>query len=175
MADCNGAAFHVFEDNRIGANPGVRADFDRSQNLRAGTDVDMVSDHGEARNISSSDGNLLKYKTVDANAGARMDHNSIWMRNEKSPTEIGIKRNIGACHHAPKAMPNDKPFEDGASERVPFVLQALIAANSQEQFSPWIPKAPGRFSCPIWDLRARTFLQSGTFSLDLGGINGAAS
>jgi hypothetical protein len=131
MADCNGAAFHVFEDNRIGANPGVRADFDRSQNLRAGTDVDMVSDHGEARNISSSDGNLLKYKTVDANAGARMDHNAIGMRNEKAAADLAVEWNVRTRHDTPETMPNDKPFENKTGERVFLRLQALIAANSQ--------------------------------------------
>jgi hypothetical protein len=45
------------------------------------------------------------------------------------------------------------------------VLQALIAADSQEQLPSRIPKAPGLFPCPIRDLRAKGFLQCATFLL----------
>ena len=35
--------FHVFDDNRVGAHPGMRANFDCSQDFGAGADIDMVA------------------------------------------------------------------------------------------------------------------------------------
>ena len=49
--DRDGAALHVFDDHRVGANPGVRPDFNWSQDLGAGSDVNMVSNPGNSSPI----------------------------------------------------------------------------------------------------------------------------
>jgi hypothetical protein len=111
-ADRNGADFHVFDDNGVRANSSVIADFEGPQNLGAGANVDMVSDLRKPRITSSADGNLLKYKTIDANAGAGMNHDAIGVGNEQAAANVAVKRNIRTRYDTPKTMPNDEPFED---------------------------------------------------------------
>jgi hypothetical protein len=109
--DRNGSAFDVFDDNSVGADPGVRANFDRPQNLRAGADIDMVANLGQSSAVPGPDCNLLEYQAIDSDFGVRMNHDAICVRNKKAAANLAVERNIGTCHRAPKAMSNDQPFE----------------------------------------------------------------
>jgi hypothetical protein len=82
------AAFHVICDNRVSTDPGARPDFNRSQDLRARANVDVVPDTGNARYTSSADRNLLKYQTINANFGLRMDHDPVGVRDEKASANL---------------------------------------------------------------------------------------
>ena len=109
--DRNGSAFHVVDDDGVGADPGVRANFDRSQNLGAGADIDMVANLGQSIAVPGADCNLLEYQAIDSDLGVRMDHDAIGMRNKKTAANLAVEGNIGTGHRAPKAVPNDQPFE----------------------------------------------------------------
>ena len=104
--DRNGAAFHVFDDDSVGADPGVRANFDRSQDLRAGADIDMVANLGQSIAVPGADCNLLEYQAIDSDLGVRMDHDAVGVRNQKAAANLAVEWNIGTGHRAPKAMPN---------------------------------------------------------------------
>jgi hypothetical protein len=108
--DRNGSAFHVVDDDSIGANPGVRANFDRPQNLGAGADIDMVANLGQSFGVAGADCNLLEYQTIDSDLDVRMDHDAIGMRDKKAATNLAVERNIGTGHRTPKAMLYDQPF-----------------------------------------------------------------
>ncbi len=115
-SDTHGARFHVFDDDSIGADPCVVADYNGPENLRAGTDIDMVANHGQSFDAASvSHCNLLKYKTIYSNLGTRMDNDSIWVRNEEASADVAIQRDIGSRDNAPKSMPKHDPFSEHQS------------------------------------------------------------
>ena len=109
--DRNGSAFHVFDDDSVGADPGVRANFDRSQDLGAGADIDMVANLGQSIAVPGADCNLLEYQAIDSDLGVRMNHDAIGVRNKKAAANLAVERNIGTGHRTPKAMLYDQPFE----------------------------------------------------------------
>ena len=84
----NRAALHVIDDNRVSTDPGARPDFNRSQDLRARTNVDVVPDPGNARYTSSADRNLLKYQTINANFGFRMNYDPVGVWDEKASADL---------------------------------------------------------------------------------------
>ena len=109
-SDGNGSTFHVFDDNRVGTNPGVRPDFNRSQDIGAGSYVDMVSDPGTR--LQRANRNLLENQAIYAYLGSWMNYNAIWMGNEKAAADIARKWDVGSGNCTPEPVAEDKPFQD---------------------------------------------------------------
>jgi hypothetical protein len=119
----------------------------------------MVSNPGKFASIPCADRNLLEDQAIHSNPGVGVDHDAIWMRDEKAAADIAVKRNIGSSDDAPKAMTNDEPLQKKAGCKTLFLLQALVASNGQQQLSTGIPKLLWRFPRPIGDLFGRAFVQ----------------
>ena len=98
------AAFDILDDNRVGADPGMRPDFDGPQDLGAGTNIDMISDPGNAGAISVADRNLLKDQAIHADLGVRMDHDAVGMWNEKASADVAVQGDVGTGDGTPKSM-----------------------------------------------------------------------
>src|SRR4051812_33808901 len=80
-----------------------------AQDLCPSTDVDVVPDLRQpVAAFSVANRNLLKYQTIDADPGARMDDNAVGMGNQESTTNVAIERNVRPGDDAPKAMPKDE-------------------------------------------------------------------
>jgi len=162
MEDSDGhcATFHVLDDDRIGADPCVVADGNGPQNLCARADIDMVADYGESLNAAAaSKCNLLKYKAVDSDLGARVYDDSVRVRDQEASTDIAIKRNVGSRHDAPKSMAKHDPFSSDIGQRARSPLPTLIGAHAEQQLATGIPKLTRRFPCPIGNFDVRNIVQ----------------
>jgi len=123
------SAVDVLNDNRVGADPGMVANFDRSQDLCASTDVDMVANPGKPAPIPGSDRNLLKNKAIYANDGVGMNHDAVRMRDKKAPADIAVEGNIGASDDTPKTMAKDEPLSNEMSQKATFFSPKLVASD----------------------------------------------
>src|SRR6185437_4580616 len=97
-------AFDIFDNDRIGTDPRVGANLDRTQDLCSSPDVHVVSDARRTPTHSGPDCNLLKDETVDSDACIRMDNDAVGVRNEQPAPDVAVQRNIGSGDDAPKSV-----------------------------------------------------------------------
>jgi hypothetical protein len=162
MEDSDGhrATFHVLDDDGIGADPRVVTDGNGPENLCASADIDMVADHGQSFNATTaSECNLLKYKAIDADPGARVDDDSIRVRDQEASADVAIERNVGSRHDAPKPVAEHDPFSRDIGQGARSALPTLIGAHAEQQLATGIPKLTRRFPCPIGNFDVRNIVQ----------------
>ena len=124
----NRAAFDVSCDDRVGAYPGMRPDFDGSKDLGAGSNVDMVTDPGNSGPTSSADRNLLEDQAIDPNLGLWVNHDAVGMGDQKASPDATGQGDVRTRDRAPKSMPQHQPFPQHIRRDAVSALPALIAS-----------------------------------------------
>jgi hypothetical protein len=128
----NRTAFYIIGDNRVGTDPGTRPDFNWSQDLGAGANVDVVSDPGNTRSLSVSDRNLLKDQAIHADLSFRMNYDAIGMGNEETAANLACQRDIGAGYGTPEPMAQHQPLNYSCRHNAVAALPLLVAAYRRE-------------------------------------------
>jgi hypothetical protein len=145
---------HVFCHHRICANSGVVANSDWPQDLCASSDVDMAAYDRDPWSTPDTQSDLLKNETVHANSGVGVNNDSVGMRDQESPANLTIERNVCAGDDAPKTMPQDQTLTNDARNDSSPLMPILITPDAKKQFSTRIPKLSRPFPGPVGDLRA---------------------
>jgi hypothetical protein len=157
-SDGHCAAFHVFDNNSVGADFCAVTDDDGSENLGTGANIDIIANHGQSAAMAGTNCNLLKYKAIESNSGCGMDHDSVRVRDQKATTDLAVERNVSRCHDAPKAMAKDDPFLKDSGKDAGSLLPTLVGANAQQQLATGVPKLARCFPCPIGDFNDRIII-----------------
>lgn len=146
----------VFQDDRIRANLRMGSNLGAAKNFRSGADVDMTSDFWEARSFAAgvTDRHLLKYQTIYANLGSRMNDNAVRVRDQQSSSDLAIEWDVSTSGNRPKTMAQDDRLADACCKEALLFLPVLIAADCEQELSPGVPK-PGRcFTTPVGNFGA---------------------
>src|SRR6266699_2166172 len=86
---------HVFCHHRICANS------DWPQDLCASSDVDMAAYDRDPWSTPDTQSDLLKNETVHANSGVGVNNDSVGMRDQESPANLTIERDVCPRDDAP--------------------------------------------------------------------------
>jgi hypothetical protein len=127
--DCHHSTLYVAGNHGVCANPGVRTDFDRTQDFGTGSDVDVAGNFRNAAGVSYSDSDLLEDQAVYANLRAWMNDYPVGMGNQQATTDLTIKRDICARDDAPERMPHDKCLAEEPTDQSRSLLPGLIAPD----------------------------------------------
>ncbi len=150
----HGVAVYVGNDYRICANSSMRTDLDRTQNLRARSDVNVASDLGNPALVAIAQSHLLEDQAVDANFRVGMNNNAVRMWDEEAAPDLTGQRDICAGDDAPKAVAQDKNFAEKITEEAAASAPKLIASDRKKKLPPRIPELPWNLARPIWSIGA---------------------
>lgn len=85
---CYGVAVDIGNDYRICANSSMSTYPDRTQNLRARSDVDVASDLGNPALLAVAQSHLMEDQAVDANFRVGMNNNAVRMWDEEATPDL---------------------------------------------------------------------------------------
>ena len=129
---CHTVRLDVGDHYRVRADTGMSANLDRSQDFRAGADVDVSPDLGHALAIPTAKRDLMEDQAVHANPGVGVDDYSIGVRNQKPSANLAIQGNVGPRHDAPEAVTQDRQSAAYPAKEAAAHLPILIAPDRKE-------------------------------------------
>jgi hypothetical protein len=127
--DFDHSTLYVAGNHGVCANPSVRTDLDRTQDLGTGSDVDVARNFRKAAGVSYSDGDLLEDQAIYANLRAWMNDYPVGVGNQQATTDLTIEWNICARDDAPERMPHNKCLAEKPTDQSPSLLPGLITPD----------------------------------------------
>ena len=110
-ANRNAVRRHIFCDNGIRADQRMLSDAHISQDARAGADIDVTLNAGQAASpFARSNRDLLHDQTIGADPGLGMNDNTVGMRKHQAAFDPAIQRDLGLRDDRPEPVLQDTPF-----------------------------------------------------------------
>ena len=127
----------------------MSSNFDGPQYLRAGADIDMTANFGDARSIPATQRDLMEDQAVHANPGIRMDDDSVWMRDQQAAANLARQRDIGARNDCPKPVWQHEQLAIKDRDKTGLLAPGLVFADGTQQLSSGIPELTRFLPAPI--------------------------
>ena len=141
-------------DDCVRANSSVVSNRNAAENFCTRPDIDVAANN---RNITAgprADSHLLENQAINADHGIWMDHDTIWMGQKKSATNLTVQGNVSPGYSAPKPMTERRNFANEQRQHAGLGVPSLIEANCREQFTARMPELLWSLARPIRDIGA---------------------
>lgn len=129
---CHPVWLDVGNYDRICADPRMRSDLDRPQDLGAGSDVDMTANLGNSAAPAAAKCDLVENQAVHPDFCVWMYDDAVRMGDQQPAADLAGQRYLGPGHHAPEAVTQDYELAAKRAKKAAVCLPGLVLPNRQE-------------------------------------------